>query len=156
MFLVILDKVKRIGIWLTTFLRHQKLFRFYAGSIITWTPTLFMDKEVVVWALFVSKISPGTYGRGLGPLGFFYFFIMTLKSEFWDTSPNSDLFLRILRIKSEVKQKFTCADFWLQSQNSDFKGPILYCISSISHSCQKSNNSVFDMHCPKHIFGPEF
>ena len=37
-----------------------------------------------------------------------------------------------------------------------FKGPILYCFSSISHSCQRSNNSVFDMHCPKPISGPEF
>ena len=36
-----------------------------------------------------------------------------------------------------------------------FKGPILYCFSSISHSCQRSSNSVFDMHCPKHIHGPE-
>ena len=36
-----------------------------------------------------------------------------------------------------------------------FKGPILYCFSSISHSCQRSNSSVFDMHCPKLIRGPE-
>ena len=36
------------------------------------------------------------------------------------------------------------------------KGPILYCFSSISHSCQRSNSSVFDMHCPKPICGPEF
>ena len=36
------------------------------------------------------------------------------------------------------------------------KGPILYCFSSVSHSCQRSNNSVFNMHCPKPICGPEF
>ena len=36
------------------------------------------------------------------------------------------------------------------------KGPILYCFSSVSHSCQRSNNTVFDMHCPKPIRGPEF
>ena len=36
-----------------------------------------------------------------------------------------------------------------------FKGPILYCFSSISHRCQRSNNTVFDMHCPKTIRGPE-
>ena len=37
-----------------------------------------------------------------------------------------------------------------------FKGPTLYCFSSISHSCQRSNSSVFDMHCYKPIHGPEF
>ena len=37
-----------------------------------------------------------------------------------------------------------------------FKGPILYCFSSISHSYQRSNSSVFDMHWPKPIHGPEF
>ena len=37
-----------------------------------------------------------------------------------------------------------------------FKGPILYCFSLISHSCQRSNNTLFDMHCPKPIRGPEF
>ena len=35
------------------------------------------------------------------------------------------------------------------------KGPILYCFSSISHSCQTSNTE-FDMHCPKPIHGSEF
>ena len=38
----------------------------------------------------------------------------------------------------------------------DLKGPILYCVSSISHSCHRSNNTVFDMHCPKPICGHEF
>ena len=33
---------------------------------------------------------------------------------------------------------------------------MLYCFSSISHSCQRSNNSVFDTYCPKHICGLEF
>ena len=37
-----------------------------------------------------------------------------------------------------------------------FKGPILYCFSSNSHSCQRSNNTVLEMHCPKPIRGPEF
>ena len=37
-----------------------------------------------------------------------------------------------------------------------FKGPILYSFSSISHSCQMSNNTAFEMHCPKPICGPEF
>ena len=37
-----------------------------------------------------------------------------------------------------------------------FKGPILCCFSSISHSCQTSNNAVFKMHCPQPIRGPEF
>ena len=37
-----------------------------------------------------------------------------------------------------------------------FKGPILFCFSSISHSFQRSNNTVFDMHWPKPIHGPEF
>ena len=37
-----------------------------------------------------------------------------------------------------------------------FKGPILHCFSSISHSCQRFNNIAFDMHCPKPICGPEF
>lgn len=62
MFLVILDKMKREDIkqTLTSFLRYPKLFRFHAGSMITSTATLFMEKEVVVWTLFVSKISPGT------------------------------------------------------------------------------------------------
>ena len=36
-----------------------------------------------------------------------------------------------------------------------FKGPILYCFSSLSHSCQRSNSSVFNMHRPKPIRGPE-
>ena len=36
------------------------------------------------------------------------------------------------------------------------EGPILSCLSSVSHSCQRSNNSVFDMHCPKPMRGPEF
>ena len=37
------------------------------------------------------------------------------------------------------------------------KGPILYCLSSILHSCQRSNNTVcVCMYCPKHIRGPEF
>ena len=36
------------------------------------------------------------------------------------------------------------------------KGLILYCFSSISHSCQRSNNSVFDMYYRKHIPGPAF
>ena len=36
------------------------------------------------------------------------------------------------------------------------EGPILYCLSSISHSCQRSNNTVFDIHCPKSISGSEF
>ena len=36
------------------------------------------------------------------------------------------------------------------------KGPILYCFSSISKSCQRSNNTVFEMHCPIPIRGPEF
>ena len=34
------------------------------------------------------------------------------------------------------------------------KGPILYCFSLIYHSCQRSNNTVFEMHSPNH--GPEF
>ena len=38
----------------------------------------------------------------------------------------------------------------------EIKGPILYCFTSISHSCQRSNNSVFNMYCPKHIRGPAF
>ena len=37
-----------------------------------------------------------------------------------------------------------------------FKGPILNCFSSISHSGQRSNNTIFEMHCPKPIHGPEF
>ena len=37
-----------------------------------------------------------------------------------------------------------------------FKGPMLYCFSSISHSYQRSNNTVFEMHSPKSIRGPEF
>ena len=37
-----------------------------------------------------------------------------------------------------------------------FEGPILYCFSSISHSCQRSNNTVFDIHCPKRMRGLEF
>ena len=41
-------------------------------------------------------------------------------------------------------------------QSVTFKGPILYCFSSIPHSCQRSISSVFDMHCPKPIRGPEF
>lgn len=36
-----------------------------------------------------------------------------------------------------------------------FKGPILY-FSSISHSRQRSNNSVFKTSCHKPIYGPEF
>ena len=36
------------------------------------------------------------------------------------------------------------------------KGPILCSFSSISHSCQRSNNTVFDMRYPKPICGPEF
>ena len=35
-------------------------------------------------------------------------------------------------------------------------GPILYCFSSISHSCQRSNNTVFEMYCLKPIHDPEF
>ena len=31
-----------------------------------------------------------------------------------------------------------------------------YCFSSISHSCQMSNNTVFEMHCSKPIWGPYF
>ena len=37
-----------------------------------------------------------------------------------------------------------------------FEGPILYCFSSISLSCRWSNNTVFEMYCPKPICGPEF
>ena len=36
------------------------------------------------------------------------------------------------------------------------KAHILYCLSSTSHSCQRSNNSVFDLYYPKHIRGPAF
>ena len=36
------------------------------------------------------------------------------------------------------------------------KVPILYCFSSISHSCQRSNSTVFDMYCPNPSVGPEF
>ena len=36
------------------------------------------------------------------------------------------------------------------------KVPYYTVFSSISHSCQRSNNTVFEMHCPKHIHGPEF
>ena len=36
------------------------------------------------------------------------------------------------------------------------KGPILYCFLSISHSCQRSKNSLFNMHCPKPMRGPDF
>ena len=36
------------------------------------------------------------------------------------------------------------------------KGPILYCFSSISDSCKRSNTTVFDMNCPKPIHDPEF
>ena len=32
---------------------------------------------------------------------------------------------------------------------------MLFCFSSISHSCQRSNNTVFVMHCLKPIRGPE-
>ena len=35
-----------------------------------------------------------------------------------------------------------------------FKGPKLYCLSSIF--TQRSNNTVFDMQCPKLIRSPEF
>ena len=31
-----------------------------------------------------------------------------------------------------------------------------YCFTSISHSCQRSNNIVFEIYCPKPIRGPEF
>ena len=43
-----------------------------------------------------------------------------------------------------------------QGLSADVKGPILCCFSSFSHSRQRSNSSVFDMHCPKPIRGPEF
>ena len=43
-----------------------------------------------------------------------------------------------------------------RKKGSLFKGPILCCFSLISHSCQRSKNSVFDMYCPKHICGPAF
>ena len=47
---------------------------------------------------------------------------------------------------------------WLCLLNKSvvIKGPILYCFSSISHSCQMSNSSVLDMLCPKPICGSEF
>ena len=37
-----------------------------------------------------------------------------------------------------------------------FKGPILCCFSSISHSYQRSNITVFQMNGPKPICGPKF
>ena len=33
---------------------------------------------------------------------------------------------------------------------------MLFFINFHQHSCQSSNSSVFDMHCPKPICGPEF
>ena len=36
-----------------------------------------------------------------------------------------------------------------------FKGPILYCFSSISQSCLRSSDTVFEMHRPKPICCPE-
>ena len=53
-----------------------------------------------------------------------------------------DFFIYFLRLE----------DFW----SCVFKGPRLYCFSSISYSCQRSNNTVFEMFCPKPIHGPEF
>ena len=41
------------------------------------------------------------------------------------------------------------------SHQERIKGPILYCFSSISHRCQRSNYTVLEMHCPKPICGPE-
>ena len=53
-----------------------------------------------------------------------------------------------------------CAEMWFHCNKPRLfylvKGPILNCFSSISHSCQRSKNSLFDMHCPKPIPGPEF
>ena len=48
------------------------------------------------------------------------------------------------------------ATSWEKQGDVKLKGPVLYCFSSISHSYQRSNNSVFDMYCPKPIHGPEF
>ena len=51
-----------------------------------------------------------------------------------------------------------CKSLWTKAfaECRKFKGPILYCFSSISYSCKRSNNTVFEMSYPKPIHGPEF
>ena len=44
----------------------------------------------------------------------------------------------------------------LDELESSFSNMSHIILSSISHSCQRSNNTVFHMRCPKPIRGPEF
>ena len=64
---------------------------------------------------------------------------------------------RDLSLPSAISCPFTSWSCYCKTAFQVFlEGPILYRFSSISHSWQRSNNSVFDMHCPKPIRGPEF